>query len=262
VVSDDFNAKLLKKSVSRQGRLHQRWVQDTSGQNTIRLVTGCIPVFHGGKVLFLSASGKPEWIFPKGGWEQDETMEESAVRESYEEAGVIGVLGPRLGEVQYETRKARKRRLACEEMQERLKREKQLYLCNRSKSSTSSVETSTSSVEVTTAQVADSSSVEESSSTVSDEVLSRIREQPVRKYEYSSSELSDSSTYTHVRMTLFPLYVSKVKEKWPESGRFRKVVPIDEGIQMLESRPELQAALTELKERGLHLASQAELYMS
>ena len=38
------------------------------------------------------------------------------MREAFEEAGVIGVLGPKLTEVQYETRKSKKRRLESEEL--------------------------------------------------------------------------------------------------------------------------------------------------
>ena len=64
-----------------------------------------------GRILFCSSSRKEAWILPKGGWESDETMEESALRETFEEAGVLGTLGPVLDEIEYETRKAKKRRL-------------------------------------------------------------------------------------------------------------------------------------------------------
>ena len=64
-----------------------------------------MPIVKGGKVLFVSASNKHAWIFPKGG------IEESALRECCEEAGMIGVLGSNLSEVTCETQKARKRRL-------------------------------------------------------------------------------------------------------------------------------------------------------
>jgi len=49
------------------------------------------------------------------------------------------------------------------------------------------------------------------------------------------------------------MYVSDVKETWPECGRCRKAVDIDDAIGMLDTRPELQAALKEVKRRGLHL---------
>jgi hypothetical protein len=54
-------------------------------------------------------------------------------------------------------------------------------------------------------------------------------------------------------MTLFPLYVSEVLERWPESGRIRKAVDIDEAIKILESRSEFHAILLEVKAKGLHL---------
>ena len=60
-------------------------------------------------------------------------------------------------------------------------------------------------------------------------------------------------------MMLFPLYVQKVYEDWPESGRFRKAVDIDTAIEMLDKRPELKQALIEVKERGLHLLHASEL---
>jgi 8-oxo-dGTP pyrophosphatase MutT (NUDIX family) len=45
------------------------------------------------KVLLVSSTAKSdEWIFPKGGWEVYETLQEAAVRETREEAGVEGVL--------------------------------------------------------------------------------------------------------------------------------------------------------------------------
>jgi len=84
-----------------------------------RMVTGCVPIVEGGRILLVSASRKSEWILPKGGWETDELMEESAIRECFEEAGVLGVLGPRLSEIEYETRKGKKRRLEFEEFQKK-----------------------------------------------------------------------------------------------------------------------------------------------
>lgn len=37
-------------------------------------------------------------MFPKGGWELDENIELAASRETLEEAGVVGMLGEKLGE--------------------------------------------------------------------------------------------------------------------------------------------------------------------
>ncbi|XP_022764719.1 nudix hydrolase 16, mitochondrial-like [Durio zibethinus] len=40
----------------------------------------------------INSTSGPGLLFPKGGWENDETVEEAAVREAIEEAGVRGEL--------------------------------------------------------------------------------------------------------------------------------------------------------------------------
>ena len=198
--SNDVKMILLDRKTSRQGRETQRWITDGNTHQVIRLVTGSVPILSNGKIMFVSAGRKSEWILPKGGWEQDESMEESAIRETYEEAGVVGVLGPCLTEVYHETRKSKKRRLG------------------------------------------------------NNNEMSKKSESSSRETE---SDLSDGTpNYTHVRMTLFPLYISEVKDHWPESGRIRKAVDIDEAIEMLATRTELQAFLLEVKAKGLHLRPQ------
>jgi hypothetical protein len=62
-----------------------------------------------------------------------------------------------------------------------------------------------------------------------------------------------SSTYSHVQMTLFPLYVKNVAEDWPENGRFRRAVDLDQAIALMDTRPEFKAVLQEVMERGLHV---------
>jgi len=77
--------------VARTGRERQRY--SDAGQ---RLVAGCIPVRSskdgGVEVLMVTNKHGDGLIFPKGGWETDETAEEAAARESMEEAGVRGEL--------------------------------------------------------------------------------------------------------------------------------------------------------------------------
>lgn len=78
---------------ARTGRERQRYGADGS-----RLVAGCIPVkpshseegTQGWEVLLVSRRRGPGWSIPKGGWEDNETAEEAAARESWEEAGVRG----------------------------------------------------------------------------------------------------------------------------------------------------------------------------
>ncbi|GFR52473.1 hypothetical protein Agub_g15042 [Astrephomene gubernaculifera] len=80
---------------SRQGRLRQRY--DASGA---RLVAGCIPVRFSGcvqsyqhvQVCMVTSTSGNGLVFPKGGWEDDESVESAAQRETVEEAGVRGVL--------------------------------------------------------------------------------------------------------------------------------------------------------------------------
>lgn len=69
---------------AREGRELQRFDGDC------RLVTGCVPIYHGKLVLISSQNFG--WVFPKGGWESDETQQQGAAREAYEEAGVVGVI--------------------------------------------------------------------------------------------------------------------------------------------------------------------------
>lgn len=44
-------------------------------------------------------------LLPKGGWEIDESMEEAALRETIEEAGVTGTLEETLGRWQYKSKR-------------------------------------------------------------------------------------------------------------------------------------------------------------
>jgi diphosphoinositol-polyphosphate diphosphatase len=210
------------------------------------MVTGCVPIVEGGKVLFVSASRKAEWILPKGGWEKDEPIEESAIRECFEEAGVLGVLGPRLTDYDYETRKAKKRRLEFEEIRNK---------ANKLRGSPRSETTATEATQPSQEQEKHTKS-EPAISVVQDpaEDSPRISKPPkMNQSDETSSVTSDSSkSHTHVRLSLFVLYVSEVKSSWPESGRSRKVVDIDEAIKMCESRPEFLSALKEVKERNLH----------
>ncbi|KAL8467638.1 hypothetical protein ACS0TY_031038 [Phlomoides rotata] len=89
----------MSELVARTGRHQQRY------EDGYRLIAGCIPfryriVKDDGvgtsekilEVLMINSTGGPGLLFPKGGWENDETAEEAAVREAMEEAGVRGNL--------------------------------------------------------------------------------------------------------------------------------------------------------------------------
>ena len=205
-------------------------------------------------------------------------MEESAVRESYEEAGVLGTLGTRLSDIQYETRKSKKRRLELEEM---LKRQKDASdagyssgasdgapdedlttLSDKAKDESSPTSVPVPNVTVVHTEMGKMEEPKTPHGTMSDDLVNRIRASRTSATigcDETSSAASDASgTYSLVRMTLFPLYVTEVKENWPESGRFRKAVAIDEAIEMMKSRPEFQAVLKEMKEKGFHLVASGQ----
>ncbi|KAH6817673.1 nudix hydrolase-like protein 16 [Perilla frutescens var. frutescens] len=93
----------MSELVARTGRQQQRY------EDGYRLIAGCIPFKYknseddGGapekvvEVLMINSTSGPGLLFPKGGWENDETAEEAAEREAMEEAGVRGDLVHFLG---------------------------------------------------------------------------------------------------------------------------------------------------------------------
>ncbi|KAK9987154.1 hypothetical protein SO802_032105 [Lithocarpus litseifolius] len=93
----------MSELVARTGRHLQRY------KDGCRLVAGCIP-FKINKnsdgtldndvveLLMINSTSGRGLLFPKGGWENDETVEEAAKREALEEAGVRGNLVHFLGD--------------------------------------------------------------------------------------------------------------------------------------------------------------------
>lgn len=98
--------------VARTGRHQQRY------EDGRRLVAGCIPFRYranndeisGDKtkkvveVLMINSQSGPGLLFPKGGWENDETVEEAAAREAIEEAGVRGDIVHFLGSYDFKSK--------------------------------------------------------------------------------------------------------------------------------------------------------------
>ncbi|KAG1334878.1 nudix hydrolase 17, mitochondrial [Cocos nucifera] len=101
----------MVSSVSRQGRQLQRYSRSGS-----RLVVGCIPYKFNidnpcgddldqvMEVLVISSQKGYGMMFPKGGWEIDETIKQAASREALEEAGVQGNVERRLGRWKYKSK--------------------------------------------------------------------------------------------------------------------------------------------------------------
>ncbi|EYU18631.1 hypothetical protein ABFS82_10G154400 [Erythranthe guttata] len=94
----------MSELVARTGRHQQRY------EDGYRLIAGCIPFKYTYveddecgtsekivEVLMINSTSGPGLLFPKGGWENDETADEAAEREAMEEAGVRGDLVHFLG---------------------------------------------------------------------------------------------------------------------------------------------------------------------
>lgn len=250
-----------------------------------------------GRILLCSSAKKQEWILPKGGWESDETVEESALRECYEEAGVLGTLGPRLADVEFETRKAKKRRIERESM---LRKQTESAAAAASvdertglyapetpldeaggggKASAAAAAAAAIVSDGTLSSPGGQSSTSAAGSPVASALASAAPaltaqrlQQHHRRYPTPGEDDAASSapsvaslasdgctSCTHVRMILFPLYVSEVLEGWPESNRVRKVMDLDAAIDEVQTRPEFRAALEEVRARGLHLVGSGRM---
>jgi diphosphoinositol-polyphosphate diphosphatase len=78
-------------------------------------VAGCIPIRYPAdaapqpdnvEVLLITSRGGKGWVFPKGGWEDDESVEAAARRETVEEAGVRGTIEePMVGSFSFQSAK-------------------------------------------------------------------------------------------------------------------------------------------------------------
>ncbi|KAK9115131.1 hypothetical protein Syun_021928 [Stephania yunnanensis] len=91
--------------VSRTGRQYQRY-----NMGGCRQVVGCIPYrfkndFEELEVLVISSQKGQGMLFPKGGWETDESKEEAALRETLEEAGVVGKVEGELGKWSFKSKR-------------------------------------------------------------------------------------------------------------------------------------------------------------
>jgi len=268
VESERINLKVKTQTISRNGRETQRWYTDPVTHILYRRTTGCIPILENGKILFCSASRKKDWILPKGGWEKDEAMEESAIRETFEEAGVFGIIGPTLSEIEFETRKGKKRRIDFEEVQRKAKliREAQSSspkpVSPTEEGYVAPIPAFSKNRVISSFSSADSDAYQAENETTTSRILGQSvgQSKPIHSDGETASVASETSlSHTHVKMSLFPLYVTEVRKEWPEQGRFRKVVDIDKAIQMTESRPYFQDALKELKQRNLHISHELKI---
>ncbi|CAL5420680.1 unnamed protein product [Camellia sinensis] len=106
-----FEDSEMSELVARTGRHQQRY------EAGFRLIAGCIPFKYINscetngdtsekvvEVLMINSASGPGLLFPKGGWENDETVEEAALREALEEAGVRGDLLHFLGYYKFKSK--------------------------------------------------------------------------------------------------------------------------------------------------------------
>lgn len=99
--------KELLDDVDGHARLSSRLLQSRVGRDKQRYdgrtrLLACIVVCRKDEVLLISSSKHPsQWILPKGGWENDESVVESALREADEEAGVTGDIVGSLGTLDF-----------------------------------------------------------------------------------------------------------------------------------------------------------------
>jgi 8-oxo-dGTP pyrophosphatase MutT (NUDIX family) len=66
----------------------------------IKRVSAYTLVVHENKILLINNKSTGKWWFPGGKVEESESLEESAIRETYEEAGIQIELGERIAEVE------------------------------------------------------------------------------------------------------------------------------------------------------------------
>lgn len=210
----------------------------------------------------------------------------SALRETYEEGGILGILGPQLKIIDFETRKAKKRRLELESLRKKCEFSKSpnsLTPQSKHGAFTTSSAASLQSISSTyhseddmqgsghsrdhnhngvdvVSEIPPSTSTDFNVTKIKQnvhEVRNVVADRPdadaVSVSSAASFKSSVSISCDHCRLNMFPLYVLEVREHWPESGRARKIVDIDTAIGMMTSRPEFHQVLLEVKEKGYHL---------
>jgi len=81
-------------------------------------------------------------------------------------------------------------------------------------------------------------------------VFGRLGEE-ICEVRFSSKKKGGQGAGTECVLRAYVLYVEEVLQDWPESGRARKVISIDEALEEVK-RPELLEVLQEVKRRGLN----------
>jgi ADP-ribose pyrophosphatase YjhB (NUDIX family) len=210
-ISRNASVRVTKLLTAREVRDNQRYAinpnnNDNNNNNSIvRLVSGCIPILSDGRILLIrSRKEEKTWSLPKGGWELDESVEEGAIRETFEEAGVTGILGPCI--------------LGSFVVQSGKNKRKQTISSSMSSSTSTSSLSNTSNHDTKGVVLCDLNTL------VPFTTASTIPK-PSSDEEPSSS--STIPSHTHTCMTFFPMYVQQILEVFPENSRRRRAFPID-----------------------------------
>ena len=87
----------FKKTVARAQELGY----DTTSGDVETLKAGCVVVNDKHEVLLITDADRKIWTFPKGHMEQNEALEETATRETFEETGYHVQIIKRLGDMTY-----------------------------------------------------------------------------------------------------------------------------------------------------------------
>ena len=259
ILSRTTNERVAAQFEARSGKLKQRWAIDPLDGKPLRLVAGCIPILSDSRIILISSTSGKGWLVPKGGWEQDEELEEGAIRECFEEAGVLGMLGPKLDSFRSETRKARKKRLEGKEDR------------------TGTLDTqygSSSNVDLPITSACELNSFLPASHLIKPDEANSVDKDPTAE-----------PPHTHVCMTFFPLYVQAIHDSWPEDSRMRQAFSIDGTLSFSQYwcycsswtstycflpvtgsyltldaidiiRPEFRSLLVKVKSIGLHLVGE------
>jgi ADP-ribose pyrophosphatase YjhB (NUDIX family) len=218
-ISRNANVRVTKLLTAREVRDNQRYAinpnnndDDNNNNSIVRLVSGCIPILSDGRILLISSRKEEKtWSLPKGGWELDESIEEGAIRETFEEAGVTGILGPCI--------------LGSFVVQSGKNKRKQII------SSSMSSSTSTSSLS--------NSSNHDTKGVVLCDLNALVPFTTATTIPKPSSDEEPSSSsgipsHTHTCMTFFPMYVQQILEVFPENARRRRAFPIDGKLSKLK----------------------------
>ncbi|WBW74149.1 diadenosine 5',5'''-p1,p6-hexaphosphate hydrolase Aps1 [Schizosaccharomyces osmophilus] len=92
---DHLHTAVNRSMTSREGRSKNRFNPITGA----RLAAGVIALSADKRNVLMVSSAKklPCWVVPKGGWEADESVQQAALREGWEEGGLIGRITQSLG---------------------------------------------------------------------------------------------------------------------------------------------------------------------